>query len=173
MAARSALSCQRGCCERAENSTARGPLRRTRVAARASMRTGARLRQQSENPTARQCLPGVSNRGFALRSWERDESVGNPERPVAHLQVRGWRQELIEGPQRSRMIGSEWRAALRSVVWGSRLPKWARRIVRRIKFDRCGWGRDKWLKPVRNPIRWWRRPVGWRLGRRLRVVRWV
>ena len=37
---------------------------------------------------------------------------------------------------------------------------WPWRIVRRIKFDRWGWWWDKWLKPVRNPIRWWRRPVG-------------
>jgi hypothetical protein len=75
------------------------------------------------------------------------------------------------------MIGSEWRAAFRSVVWGSRLPKW-RICPRRIKFDRWGWWRDKWLKPVRNPIRWRRlrlvaRIYGWTLGRRLRIVRWV
>src|SRR5262249_60459311 len=99
------------------------------------------------------------------------ESVGNPERPVAHRQVRGRRQELIEGPQRSRMIGSEWRAAFRSVVWGSRLPKWARGIVRRIKFDRWGGWRDKWVKPGRNPNRVGGGAVGWGLWPRQRVVR--
>src|SRR5262249_2427807 len=54
----------------------------------------------------------------------------------------------------SRMIGREWRAAFRSVVWGSRLPKWARRIVRRIKFDRWGRSWNKRLKPVRKGLRW-------------------
>jgi hypothetical protein len=47
------------------------------------------------------------------------------------------------------MIGSEWRAAFRSVVWGSRLPKWGI-CPRRIKFDRWAPWWNKPFKPVRK-----------------------